>query len=67
MPQSPLLDVLGTVTVIAYLGFLGGYLGTILRMLVSRGAWAEDPLWIGEHVSAASGLIAVLTIAITSL
>ena len=66
--HSSFLDALGTVTLVAYLGFLGGYVGTFIRMGASRlagGSWTEDPLWIGQHTSAAFGLIGALTIAIT--
>jgi hypothetical protein len=67
VPHSPLLDALGTATLIAYLGFLGGYVGTVLRMAATRGGWVEDPLWVGQHASAVAGLIAALTLAVTSL
>jgi hypothetical protein len=64
--HSSALDAIASITLVGYAGFLGGYLGSILLLIVAPHR-EVDPLFVGEHMSAWWALIAAATILVTSL
>ncbi len=65
--NSGLFDALGTGVLVGYLGYIGGYVGGWLWMMLDPTRDIDHPIRIGEHGAAIVGLIVLATIGILSL